>query len=65
MPILYRGLYSWGIESTKNTHMGVFVDMVVGRDEDGELIVCHCSAANGVGGCEMGGFVRFGTTYDI
>lgn len=36
---------------------------MAGRDEDGELIVCHCSAAeNGVGvsGCEVGGFVRFG-----
>lgn len=35
----------------------------MGRDEDGELLVCHCSAAeNGVSvsGCEGGGFVRFG-----
>lgn len=42
-----------------NSHVG----MVVGRDEDGELLVCHCSAAeNGVvvGGCEVGGFVKVG-----
>lgn len=35
----------------------------VGRDEDGELLVCHCSAAENcvvVSGCEVGGFVRFG-----
>ena len=45
--------------NTDNSHVG----MVVGRDEDGELIVCHCSAAgNGVvvSGCEGGGFVRMG-----
>lgn len=42
-----------------NSHVG----MVVGRDEDGELIVCHCSAAENcvvVSGCEVGGFVWFG-----
>lgn len=42
-----------------NSHVG----MAVGRDEGGELLVCHCSAVeNGVvvSGCEVGGFVRFG-----
>lgn len=42
-----------------NSHIG----MVVGRDKNGELIVCHCSAAENnvvVGGCETGGFARFG-----
>lgn len=42
-----------------NSHVG----MVVGRDEDDELLVCHCSAAENnvvVSGCEGGGFVRMG-----
>lgn len=41
-----------------NSHIG----MIVGRDEDGELLVCHCTADSGVvvTGYGTGGFAKMG-----